>query len=154
MSRVTAAVLAAVLLGGGLLGPSACSRDSAHDQREVETPDGVERPEETPNVEKSDGEGEGGEVVRTVHVSAEEFAFAGFPETLPVGTVEFVLDNTGSVEHDLVLEELGDEVVVPETAPGESAAGRVALLQRGEYTFYCSVGDHRARGMEVTVTVE
>lgn len=153
MPRVTVAALAAALIAVGPLGLTACSRDTAHDQRDVETPDAVEAPEETENTEGAD-EDVGGEAARTVEVGAGEFSFDGFPETLPVGTVEIVFENTGTVEHDLVLEEHGDEVVVPETAPGERATGSVSLLQRGEYTFYCSVADHREQGMETTVTVE
>ena len=36
--------------------------------------------------------------------------------------------------------------------PGESTTFRVTL-EPGTYVFYCSVGNHRAMGMEVTVTV-
>lgn len=148
MSRVTVAALAAALIAAGPLGATACSRDNTHDQRHVETPEEVDVPEETEGPQTDD------EPARTVEVSADEYSFEGIPETLPVGTVEITLENTGTMPHDLVVDELGDEVVIPETAPGEQATGRVHLPMAGEYTFYCSVGDHRERGMETTVTVE
>ncbi|WP_053618712.1 cupredoxin domain-containing protein [Nocardiopsis sp. NRRL B-16309] len=152
MSRVTVAALAAALIAVGPIGLTACTRDNTHDQRHVQTPEEVEVPEETESPQ-TDGDADG-ELALTLDVSAEEYSFEGIPETLPVGTTEITLENTGTMPHDLVLEELGDEVVIPETAPGEQATGTVSLLQRGEYTFYCSVGDHRERGMETTVTVE
>jgi uncharacterized cupredoxin-like copper-binding protein len=37
-------------------------------------------------------------------------------------------------------------------APGQSTTVSVAL-EPGEYVFYCSIGNHRAMGMELTVTV-
>lgn len=68
------------------------------------------------------------------------------------GTVNFTLDNVGSSEHDLVIEELGDTEVIGLVAPGESGTGS-ADLEEGTYTLYCSVAGHREAGMEATLDV-
>lgn len=68
------------------------------------------------------------------------------------GTVAIELRTGETVEHNVVIEELDDRMVV-ETPPASSAVGTVEL-EPGTYTFYCSVPGHRAAGMEGTLTVE
>jgi uncharacterized cupredoxin-like copper-binding protein len=56
------------------------------------------------------------------------------------------------MEHDLVLEGGpggGTDII----GPGETASLSVTL-EPGSYTLYCSVGNHRALGMEIEITVE
>jgi plastocyanin len=66
-------------------------------------------------------------------------------------TIEVV--NDGSATHDLVVERDGEDVGATDSiAPGDSATLTVDL-EAGEYVFYCSIGNHRSMGMEVTVTV-
>ena len=66
-------------------------------------------------------------------------------------TIEVV--NEGNATHDLVVERDGADVAATETiAPGASATLTVTLEQ-GEYVFYCSIGNHRAQGMEIPVVV-
>ena len=76
------------------------------------------------------------------------------PEELAAspGEVTFTMDNVGSAEHDLVIEELGDEVVIDLIAGGESATGSISL-EEGTYTLYCTVVGHREAGMEATLDV-
>lgn len=68
------------------------------------------------------------------------------------GEVTITMNNVGSTEHDLVIEELGDEVVIDLVAGGESGTGSVSL-DEGTYTLYCSVVGHREAGMEATLDV-
>jgi plastocyanin len=66
-------------------------------------------------------------------------------------TIEVV--NEGNATHDLVVERDGADVAATETiAPGASATLTVTL-QEGDYVFYCSIGNHRAMGMEIPVAV-
>ncbi len=66
-------------------------------------------------------------------------------------TIEVV--NEGNATHDLVVERDGEDVTATENiAPGESATLTVTL-EEGDYVFYCSIGNHRAMGMEIPVTV-
>lgn len=90
---------------------------------------------------------------QTLVATAEDFSFSLERSDLTAGSYEIELVNGGAASHDLKVERDGNEVggstVIP---PGESATFTVDL-EPGEYVFYCSIGNHRAMGMEVTVTV-
>ena len=74
-------------------------------------------------------------------------------DSFTAGSYTFEVANEGSATHDFVVERDGSDVAGTETlAPGGSTTLTVDL-EPGEYVFYCSVGNHRAMGMEVTVTV-
>lgn len=88
-----------------------------------------------------------------IPVSAVEMAFEGLPESVPAGTVEFELTNDGSMPHDITIEGVNGDQPLASVEAGESATGS-AELEPGEYTVYCSVGNHRASGMEATLVVE
>ncbi|WP_304454358.1 cupredoxin domain-containing protein [Nocardiopsis sp. YSL2] len=138
---VVAAALGLSSCAGGEAGPEEPSPEAtAEATEEMQPPVDTVEPGDTSAAEP-------------LSVAADEYTFDGIPTSLPAGTIEVEFENVGTVQHDLVVEELGDEQVIPVTAPGESAQGAVSL-EPGEYTFYCSIGDHRARGMEVVVTVE
>lgn len=86
-----------------------------------------------------------------VTVSATEYAYDLSTTDIPAGAVTFELTNNGSMSHDLVLEGGpggGTDII----GAGETATLNVTL-EPGTYTLYCSVGNHRAQGMEVEITV-
>ena len=86
-----------------------------------------------------------------VTVSATEYAYEFSTTDIPAGAVAFELTNDGSMTHDLVLEGGpggGTDVI----GAGETATLNVTL-EPGTYTLYCSVGNHRAQGMEIEITV-
>jgi plastocyanin len=87
----------------------------------------------------------------TVAIGGVEYAFepsdATVDEAGPV-TVEFT--NDGEVAHALEIEELEESTDTIDA--GESTTLDVEL-EEGDYTIYCPVGDHRAQGMEGTLTV-
>jgi uncharacterized cupredoxin-like copper-binding protein len=89
-------------------------------------------------------------------LQATEVDFAiELPERqLTAGSYTIEVANKGTASHDLVVEDAsGMEVAASELIPpGQSGAVEVTL-QSGEYVFYCSVGNHRDMGMEVSVTV-
>ncbi|GAB2486083.1 cupredoxin domain-containing protein [Nocardiopsis aegyptia] len=143
------------LVAAGALGLAACSSDedaaapAPEETAAEETEAAGDGTDETAGESGDTADGEGGAIT----VTASEMAYEGIPDTLPAGTVEITFDNAGQAPHDLVVEELGDETVIPLTDGGQSATGTVTL-EPGTYTFYCSVGSHREMGMEQTVTVE
>ena len=89
----------------------------------------------------------------TVAVTAVDFSFEIDEDSFSPGTYEITLTNDGGATHDLRVERDGEDVAGSEQiGPGESATFEVTL-EEGEYVFYCSVGSHRAQGMEVVVQV-
>lgn len=72
---------------------------------------------------------------------------------LTAGTYTFLVRNDGSATHSLEIEGPGlDEAVSDEVQGGESTTLTVTL-QPGEYEVYCPIGNHRAMGMDTTLTV-
>jgi len=75
-------------------------------------------------------------------------------DTLPAGAYSIRVDSTGNATHDLVVEQNGNKLAGSDKiGPGQSTTLDVNL-EPGSYVFYCSVGNHRAMGMEINVTVQ
>ena len=89
----------------------------------------------------------------TVGVTAEDFSYALDGESFSAGEYTFELTNAGSASHDLVIERDGEDVAATDIISPGSSDSVTVTLEPGEYTFYCSVGNHRSMGMEVPVTV-
>jgi plastocyanin len=88
-------------------------------------------------------------------VVAKEYSFdpAGIVVRGP-GVLRLTLKNEGSLAHDLKL--MKDGRVVGGTPPfpaGESRSARLTL-ERGEYEFVCTVGDHAELGMKGKLRVD
>lgn len=82
----------------------------------------------------------------------DALAFEPDAFTVPAGeqiTVE--LTSEPGVEHDFVIEELGDEHVASADA-GETGTGTFTIDDPGSYTVYCAVPGHREAGMEASLT--
>lgn len=77
----------------------------------------------------------------SIEVEAGDLYFEQESLAASAGEVEISLVNVGAVEHDIVIEEAGDEMVVL-AAPGETATGTIEL-EAGSYTYYCSIPGHR-----------
>jgi plastocyanin len=89
----------------------------------------------------------------TVAVTEGEMFIELSEDSYSPGTYTFEVTNTGSMQHDFVVEQDGDDMASTEVlGPGESTTLEVELTP-GDYVFYCSVGNHRAMGMETPVTV-
>jgi plastocyanin len=87
----------------------------------------------------------------TLEVSAVDFAFEPpDPSVDEGGPVSIELTNDGEVSHALEIEELEEET---DTIDAGQSTTLDVELDDGEYTIYCPVGDHRAQGMEGTLTV-
>jgi plastocyanin len=96
---------------------------------------------------------EGDDPAGGVTVVATEFAFDPADFSLPADTdTDLTLENAGVVEHDIVVEDLDDQLLVFANA-GQTVTETVNL-PAGSYTFYCSIPGHRAGGMEGALTVE
>ncbi|HEX6254764.1 MAG TPA: plastocyanin/azurin family copper-binding protein [Euzebyales bacterium] len=94
------------------------------------------------------GGGEGGGSPATW--VAIDIEYADAPQEVPAGPVEVEFDNQGAIEHNVVIEELGDEKILE--APGGGTDSATVEFEAGEYTYYCDVPGHRAT-MEGALTV-
>ena len=90
---------------------------------------------------------------QSITATEADFSISLGRTSLPAGTYDITVVNDGHATHDLVVERNGADVAASDTiAPGASTTVHVAL-EPGTYVFYCSIGNHRAMGMELTVTV-
>lgn len=107
----------------------------------------------TGNAPTADAPANGGseEQAPVVAVSGYEYGYFLVAPALP-GSYTFEFTNDGAMDHDLVIEGEGINEATPVIGPGETETLTVDLTP-GTYTVYCSVGDHRAQGMEFTFTV-
>ena len=69
------------------------------------------------------------------------------------GEVTIAFDNPAAIEHDVTIEQDGEDIAQSELI-SEDTTEVSADLEPGEYVFYCSVPGHREGGMEGTLTVE
>lgn len=90
----------------------------------------------------------GGDAPATLEVSATEFTYdPSEAEISSTGTI--TISNDGSIDHDLVIDDLTTDVIAP------GATGELVLegLSPGEYEYYCSIPGHRDAGMEGRILV-
>ncbi|MGY2082212.1 cupredoxin domain-containing protein [Blastococcus sp. SYSU DS0539] len=144
---------AALVLGGALAATAACgggseTADAAPTSTPTSTPSATSSAEPSaaaPSVSES--------AVRTITATEEDFSISVDEETLPAGSYEIEVVNSGGASHDLVVERDGEDVAATEIlSPGGSETLAVDL-EPGTYVFYCSVGAHRSMGMEITIEV-
>lgn len=114
-------------------------------------------PTQTPPVESTPAseatEGAMMEGVKEIEVSGTEFAFA--PKTLSVKKgekVKITFTNDGKFPHNLTIDELS--VATKTIGTGQTDTVEFTAEKSGTFNMYCSVGNHRAQGMEGSVSVE
>jgi len=88
-----------------------------------------------------------------IAVTETEFSIRLPSSNLTPGSYTFAVENTGNAPHDLVIKGPGVDSVRTQVLE-KGAKGEVTVaLQPGTYEVWCSVGNHRSRGMETTITV-
>jgi plastocyanin len=89
-----------------------------------------------------------------VQVSATEFDFALSRQSIKPGRALIELANFGEDAHNLRLKRIGGtKVYGTRTVNAEGTALLSTKLIPGRYHLWCSIADHRARGMEATLVV-
>jgi plastocyanin len=149
--------LRAGLLAAALVTLSACGSDDDGDDAAAEDTPSVSQSTASETAPAAGGGATGSSAQEqpagTIAVTSQDFSFDLPEEEMAAGEYTIELTNGGSATHDLVVERDGEDVGGTEQiGPGESSSVTVTL-EPGEYVFYCSVGNHRSMGMEVTVTV-
>ena len=136
-----------VVLGGGYL---LLSRGAGYQTPETATPTRQE-PQAT-ELAKEEEEGEVTEA-REIVVEGSEFSFSPSSITVNAGEkVKLTFNNVGSFPHNLTVEGLG--IATKTIGGGQSDTIEFTVEEGGTYTTFCSVGNHRAQGMEGTLEVE
>jgi len=140
---------AALLLVSGAL--AACGGGSDDDSTTSEAGGGGATASQT--TEGSTSGGGGATLIETAQESGG-LSFSRSDLTAKAGSVTMTLDNPSAnqLPHAIEIEGNGVEEETETTQPGDRASVTVDL-RPGRYTFYCPVGDHRAAGMEGTLTV-
>ncbi len=90
---------------------------------------------------------------KTVSISAKEFEFN--PSTVSVAKgvpVKIILTNDGTAPHNLTID--GLNIATKTISPGESDSITFTPTENGTFSFYCSVGSHKALGMKGTLIVK
>ncbi len=91
------------------------------------------------------------EEVQEVTIEAKEFSFSPSVITVKAGQpVRIRLQNTGKMPHDWVIDGLAKTSTIKS---GETDTIEFTPTEAGTFSFYCSVGNHRAQGMEGKLTV-
>jgi len=94
----------------------------------------------------------GEHVIAVVEVKLTEFTIE-MPRTVSPGQVTFSVTNAGTREHNFEMEGEGIEKKFDTNLkPGETRNLQVDL-PAGTYAVYCSVDDHRERGMQLEIRV-
>jgi uncharacterized cupredoxin-like copper-binding protein len=81
-----------------------------------------------------------------------DFSYALDATEANAGTVNFVINNTGTMAHDFAIQVNGNEEKSTMLNPGQSTTLSVTLAP-GTYTFRCSVPGHDILGMKGTFIV-
>jgi len=89
-----------------------------------------------------------------VQVEAREFSYTLSRQSIRAGLAIIELRNAGEDAHDLRMRRVGGTRVYrwPVTQADGVADEELRLLP-GRYLLWCSIADHRARGMQATLVV-
>jgi uncharacterized cupredoxin-like copper-binding protein len=88
----------------------------------------------------------------TTAVSLIEYQI-DMPTSLPAGIHLFNVANNGNDEHNLAVEGQGIKTEFVTNLTSSQTQSMQIYLAPGTYAVYCPVGDHRAEGMEISLTV-
>ena len=142
---------AAAALALAVLALTACGDDPSSDDGAAAT-GSSEEPSSSSAAPSSPDSGAPAET-ETITATEADFSITVDEDSLAAGDYTIEVVNDGDASHDLVVERDGEDVAASDSiSPGESTTLEVSL-EPGEYVFYCSVGNHRQMGMELTVEV-
>jgi plastocyanin len=92
-----------------------------------------------------------GPVTETIQVAAQNFSFTPDNLTAKAGIAEIQLTGKGGI-HTFVFDGAYSGFFLEVEGNGDTQSQKIDL-KPGKYTFYCNIANHRALGMEGTLTV-
>lgn len=147
------AAVGVLAVAAALLTACGGSSSDGDDAAATTTSASSETTSSSPAGESSASSSSSSSAVETITATEADFSITLDEDSLVAGEYEIEVVNEGNATHDLVVERDGEDVAASDTiGPGESTTLTVTL-DEGEYVFYCSIGNHRSMGMEVTVQV-
>lgn len=90
--------------------------------------------------------------VVTIEMKGDKFRFSPSEIKVKQGQKVKVVLASVDMPHNFYLDEF--QVVGPTAQPGQSTTVEFVATKKGEFEYYCAVGQHRAKGMVGTLTVE
>jgi uncharacterized cupredoxin-like copper-binding protein len=148
VSRLAAGVGAGVLV----LGLAACGSDSgddsgsaAADSTSVAAPSGTSSGATAGSASDTAG--------GTLTATEKDFSIALTSDSVPPGTYQLTVDNAGKATHSLSIKGPGGVDMTSDTLQGGDSTTMTVTLQAGKYDVWCPIGNHRAMGMDTTLTV-
>jgi plastocyanin len=138
-------------LGAGVLafGLAACGSDASGDTSSSVAGSSSSGTTSAGNSSSSSADATGA----TVTATEADFSITLSSSTLTAGPHTFTVENTGKATHSLTIEGPGGVDVTSDTVQGGESTTLTVTLQPGEYQVYCPIGNHRAMGMDTTLTV-
>lgn len=135
--RTNARSITLGVIAGAALALSACSSGTPEETTN-ETPNETTEPQDTGTA---------------ISVIESEFSIALSDEITGPGVYTFEIHNDGNVGHNLHIEGPGISGETSSTVGGGGETTLTVTLESGTYTLWCTIGSHRANGMELEITV-
>jgi uncharacterized cupredoxin-like copper-binding protein len=149
LSRLAAGLGAGVLV----LGLTACGSDSTTSAGSATTTSSAAGSSASASTAATSSAGASDTAGTTVTAEEGDFFITLSSDTLSAGTYTFTVQNTGKASHSLKIEGPGGVDVTSDTVQGGESTTMTVTLQAGDYEVYCPIGNHRAMGMDTTLTV-
>lgn len=144
LSTNTLIIIVVVIVILGAAGYFLYSRQKGYQAPTTTTPPQTQTPQTTEETVTSEG--------REIVVEGDEFSFSPSSISLKKGEkIKLTFNNVGSFPHNLTVEELG--IATKTIGSGETDSIEFTA-EDGTYTIFCSVGNHRAQGLEGELEVE
>lgn len=89
----------------------------------------------------------------TVAVAEKEFSINLSRQGFKPGSYTFQVTNQGQFPHNLTVEGPGVDKKATATLQGGQKGAVTVTLQAGTYELWCSVDSHKAKGMDMKITV-
>lgn len=142
----------AALFALGLAGLTACGGSSSGSNSAATSATGASSATSTSAQATSSGPG-ASTGAASLTATETNFKISLAQDHLKAGKYAIKVVNDGQATHNLAVEENGTTKATSDSiGPGGSTTLTVDL-DAGTYVFYCSIGNHRAMGMEIDVTV-
>lgn len=143
----------AAVLAFGLAGLTACGGSSSGSSSAASSTSETAASSSAATSESGSSSASGSAEAEALTATEQDFSISLSEDKLKAGSYTITVVNNGSATHDLAVEENGTTKATSDKVPPGGKTTLTVDLDAGQYTFYCSIGNHRAMGMEKTVTV-